>query len=183
MGSYGIHIDAQLDSLRKIREAKEFAKAVKADNAAVPTRLWDNRIRSGGSDQDTRDRIFSLLRRSMHRRFLRLLRTDCCRYMWETHGSRWLKAPRLTKEGRPTEVELDRRAITNILWHNVHTNWFEFNAGSRLVHFRFPKIYRTMARDGVPVWFERPGPNTREAQCRTPVPVMEGMKGERRSEV
>jgi hypothetical protein len=28
-GSYGIHIDAQLESLRKIKEAKEFAKAVK----------------------------------------------------------------------------------------------------------------------------------------------------------
>ena len=168
VGSYGMHIDAQLDALQKIREeAKEFAKAIKADNAAVPKRLWDDRMRSGGSGQDTRDKVFALLCRAMHQRLLRLLRLDCCRYTKETHGRRrghWSKALRLTKEGRPTEVKLDRRAITNVLWHNVHTNWFEFNAGSRLVHFCFPKIYRTMACDGVPVWFGRPGPNTRDAQ-------------------
>ena len=183
VGSYGIHVDAQLDSLRKIREAKEFAKAVKADNAAVPTRLWDDRIRSGGSDQDTQDRIFGLLRRAMHRRFLKLLRVDCCRYMRDTHGSHWIKAPRITKGGQPTEVELDRRAIANILWHNVHTNWFEFNAGSRLVHFRFPKLYRTMARDGVPVWFERPGPNTREAQKTIADPDLRSKAKEKISKV
>ncbi len=37
LGLYGIHMDSQLESLRKIKEAKEFAKAVKADNVAVPT--------------------------------------------------------------------------------------------------------------------------------------------------
>jgi hypothetical protein len=51
-----------------------------------------------------------------------------------------------------------------MLWHNVHTNWFEFHAGSRLIHFHFPARYRTMACDGVPVWFERLGPTTRESQ-------------------
>ncbi len=176
VGSYGMHIDAQLDALQKIREeAKEFAKAIKADNAAVPKRLWDDRMRSGGSGQDTRDKVFALLCRAMHQRLLRLLRLDCCRYTKETHGRRrghWSKALRLTKEGRPTEVKLDRRAITNVLWHNVHTNWFEFNAGSRLVHFCFPKMYRTMACDGVPVWFGRPGPNTRDALRRlSPIPT------------
>ncbi len=29
MGSYGIHVDSQLEALRKVKEAKEFAKAVK----------------------------------------------------------------------------------------------------------------------------------------------------------
>ncbi len=36
LGSYGIHVDSQIKSLRKIKEAKEFAKAKKADNAEVP---------------------------------------------------------------------------------------------------------------------------------------------------
>jgi hypothetical protein len=51
-----------------------------------------------------------------------------------------------------------------MLWHTTHTNWFKFHAGSRLVHLRFPIQYRTMARDGVLVWFEKPGPATCEAQ-------------------
>ena len=43
-GSYGVHIDAQCDALEKVAEAKEFAKAVKADDAAVPKHLWNGRI-------------------------------------------------------------------------------------------------------------------------------------------
>jgi hypothetical protein len=37
MGSYGILVDSQIESLRKVGEAKEFAKAVKANDAEVPT--------------------------------------------------------------------------------------------------------------------------------------------------
>jgi hypothetical protein len=51
-GSYGIHIDAQLESLQKIKEAKEFAKAVKSDNAEIPVYLWNNRIRLPGMSQE-----------------------------------------------------------------------------------------------------------------------------------
>jgi hypothetical protein len=43
-GSYGVHINAQCDALKKVAEAKEFAKAVKADDAAVPKHLWNDRI-------------------------------------------------------------------------------------------------------------------------------------------
>ncbi len=41
IGSFGIHIDAQLESLRKVHEAKEYAKAVKADDAKIPIHLWN----------------------------------------------------------------------------------------------------------------------------------------------
>ena len=51
-----------------------------------------------------------------------------------------------------------------MIWHTTHTNWFEFHAGSRLVHLHFPIQYRTMVRNRVPVWFKKPGPATREAQ-------------------
>ncbi len=75
-----------------------------------------------------------------------------------------MEALRFTKEGQTTEFKRDRAAIASMLWHNVHTNWFEFHAGSKLIHFHFPVRYRTMARDGGPVWFEWPGPTAREAQ-------------------
>ena len=66
LGLYGIHMDSQLESLRKIKEAKEFAKAVKADNPAVPTQLWDDRIKSEGVSQGAHDKTFATFRRSGH---------------------------------------------------------------------------------------------------------------------
>jgi hypothetical protein len=44
MGSYGMHGDAQRESLCLIEEAKSFAKVVKADDAEVPTHLWNNQV-------------------------------------------------------------------------------------------------------------------------------------------
>ena len=41
LGSFGMVIDAQLLSLRRAKEAKEHAKAVKADDTAVTEHLWD----------------------------------------------------------------------------------------------------------------------------------------------
>ena len=39
---------AQLESLRRIEEAKEYAKAVKADDADIPVQLWNDRVRAPG---------------------------------------------------------------------------------------------------------------------------------------
>jgi hypothetical protein len=83
--------------------------------------------------------------------------------MRRTHGDDWGTGP-WVKYGQMTKLGKDREAIAGMLWHTSHTSWFEYHAGSRLVHFRFPPLYRTMARDGVPVWFKHPGPTTREAQ-------------------
>ena len=56
LGSYGIHIDSQCDSLEKVDEAKASAKAVKADDAGVPVHLWNDRIRTPlGVTQEQRD--------------------------------------------------------------------------------------------------------------------------------
>jgi hypothetical protein len=63
-----------------------------------------------------------------------------------------------------TETGQDWLAIAGMLWHATHTNCFEFHAGSRLAHLRFPLWYRASAQDGIPAWFEQPGPTSREAQ-------------------
>ena len=88
---------------------------------------------------------------------------DCVSYMTTTHGSTW-KKPRHTKEGHLTKLGRDRRAMAEILWHSAHTNWFDYHSGSHLFHFWFPPQYREIARNGVKVYFERPGPTTRESQ-------------------
>jgi hypothetical protein len=163
MGSYGIHVDSQLKLLRKIKEAKEFAKAVKADNAEIPLYLWNDRIRVQGIINETRDAALTSLRKMGHRRFMKSLVWDCVTFMWRMHCQSWGTLLQ-SKDGMSMELGRDWEVIAGMLWHNVHTTWFDSHAGSRLVHLRFPILFRTMARDGVPVWFERPGPTTQEAQ-------------------
>jgi len=162
-GSYGIHIDAQLESLRKIKEAKEFAKAVKSDDAEIPVYLCNDRIRSPDMSKETRDAALTAFRKLGHRWFMRGLVRDCTEYVVRFHGPAWTGRLR-GKDGMITETGQDRLAIAGMLWHATHPNWFEFHAGSRLVHLRFPLRYRASARDGIPAWFERPGPTSREAQ-------------------
>ena len=55
LGSNGIHGDAQQESLLKVEEAKEFAKAVKADDAEITLFLWNNRIEAPGVTKERRD--------------------------------------------------------------------------------------------------------------------------------
>ncbi len=89
----------------------------------------------------------------------------CYGYMAKVHGQDWhTKRRRGGKEEAINELGRDQEAISNLLWHSTHTSWFEYNAGSHLIHFRYPERYRREARDGVKTFFEKPGPTTRRAQ-------------------
>jgi hypothetical protein len=85
MGSYGIHIDSQLEALRKVKEAKEFAKAVKADDAEIPFHLWNDRIRLEGIPKKRWDAALNGLRKMGHCWFMRGLVQDCVMFMRSTH--------------------------------------------------------------------------------------------------
>ena len=166
LGSYGIHGDAQRELFLKVEEAKEFAKAVKADDAEIPLFLWNNRIKAPGVTKERRDAALDSFRKLGFVWFMRGLRRDCTRFMRETHGEDWCSMPRRHPGGGNalTELGCNQQAIISMLWHASHTTWFEFHAGSRLVHFRFSIRYRQMARDGVPVFFESPGPTMKGRQ-------------------
>ena len=71
-----------------------------------------------------------------------------------------LAADGVTKFGR------DQTALVQLLRHLAQTDWFEYHAGSRVAHFRFPARYQKIARDGVPIYFEKPGPSTKGSQPR-----------------
>jgi hypothetical protein len=94
---------------------------------------------------------------------MRGLARDCVMYMRSMHGPSWGTLPQ-KRDGVLTELGRDQEAVLDMLWHAMHTSWFDYHTGSRLVLLRFLTHFRAMARDGVPVWFERPGPTTREAQ-------------------
>jgi len=147
-----------------VEESKDFARAVKADDAEIPIHLWNDRVRAPGVSKERRDKALVGLRKLGFRRFRKVLLRDCSVYLASAYGADWERQPRRRRGGERTELDRDQGAITSMLWHSTHTNWFEFKAGSRLVHFRFPERYRKEVRDGVKVFFERPGPTTRKKQ-------------------
>ncbi len=164
IGSYGILGDAQVESLQRIEEAKEFVKAVKADNADIPVYLWNERFKSPGISKEKQDAPLTGFQKLGLRLFMCGLVEDCIAHMKEAHGPAWMGKSRRHQDGVLTELGRDQAGIVNLLWHSIHTNWFEFNAGSRLVHLRFPLRYRRMAKDGVLAWFTKPGPTTKGTQ-------------------
>ncbi len=103
MGSYGIQVDSQLESLQKIKEAKEFAKAVKVDDAEIPVYLWNDRIRSPGIIREEQDAALTRFRKLGHQVFMRGLVCDCTEYMRLTHGPTWGFMPR-RRDGTPTKL-------------------------------------------------------------------------------
>jgi hypothetical protein len=162
MGSYGVHGDAQRESLCLVEEAKALAKAVKADDAEIPIHLWNDRVKAPGISKEKRDNALVGLHKLRFRLFRKSLLRDCSAYLESAYGADWERKPCQGKGGKRTKLDQDQDAITNMLWHSTKTSWFEFNAGSRLVHFCFPDGYRKEARDGVKTFFERPGPTTRK---------------------
>jgi hypothetical protein len=179
-GSFGVVINAQLDSLRKIREAKEYAKATKSDDSAVNPAIWNRGVSKPGVSDEERDRALEGFRKLGLRMFRSALRRDCASFLREKYGSNWTSEPRETG-GHLTALGRDLQAIRSMLWHCTQTNWFEYGAGSRLIFFRFPLRYRRIARDGVPIHFEGPGPTTKEPQPRISDPARrEKVKGKLR---
>ena len=182
VGSYGTHVDAQHTALQLVNEAKDYAKAVKADDAEIPVYLWNNRIPAVGATAEALGSALTSLRKLGWRWYIKVLLRDCIRYMREEHGDNWPSKPRYAREGI-TEVSKDQSSIVKLLWHSTQTDWFEYNAGSKLVHFRFPKRYRKLARDGVPIFFEKPGPTTRGFQPRIADSVVRDLTREKVAKV
>ena len=164
-GSYGMHLDAQRTALRLVKEAKEYAKAVKADDADIPVHLWNDRISAAGVSSEVIGVALTALRKLGWLWFMKTLRRDCIRFMKDRHGLNWASKPRTAGEGT-TELGRDQAGISSVLWHSTQTNWFEYHAGSKVVHFRFPARYQKLARDGVPIYFEQPGPSMKSMQPR-----------------
>lgn len=75
------------------------------------------------------------------------------------YGNEWFGLPRKAK-GKSTEFQNEIRGLSSIIWYSTECNWFEYKSGSALHYFRFPISYQGIAKDGVPVFFEKEGPRT-----------------------
>jgi hypothetical protein len=59
LGSYGVHGDAQWESICLVEKAKAYAKAVKLDDMPVPEHLWNDRVKALGIAKETRDKALA----------------------------------------------------------------------------------------------------------------------------
>eukprot|EP00804_Cyclotella_cryptica_P010959 CCRYP_016684-RA/>CCRYP_016684-RA protein AED:0.10 eAED:0.14 QI:0/0/0/1/0.25/0/5/0/1241 len=156
------------EMLKAVDDASIGKKAARADDAKVPVYLWNMRI-CGFESEEERDKAangFWLFGQSL---FSSGLRRDCAysleqKYGLEADGSpRWMSMPR-HKDGRLTELGWELQGIQNMMWHALETNLFKYICGSKTYHFRFPICYHSLARDGCKIYFERPGPTTKQTQ-------------------
>jgi hypothetical protein len=172
LGSYRVHGNAQRESICLVEEAKAYAKAVRSDDVPVPEHLWNDHVKALGIAKEMRDKALAGFQNLGLRWFKSALKRDCADFVARAHGVDWTSKPRKGRNGDLTELSQDQHAIANLVWYSTHTNWFEFNAGSQLVFFRFPQQYWREARDGVRTFFEQPRPTTRRAQPIIQDPVI-----------
>ncbi|KAL3801923.1 LOW QUALITY PROTEIN: hypothetical protein ACHAWO_010695 [Cyclotella atomus] len=163
-------LTATKQTLDQITQATIGLKAVKADDADVLVYLWNRRI-IGDNPTSARERALNGFRKLGFRWFLRGLCLDCARRLVAKFGRAWEFMALRTPEGRLTRIGKEKEAMRHMIWHAIHTNWFEYKAGSHLYHFRFP-ISGGEAQDGVPIYFEKPGPSVMQRQPEFPNPAM-----------
>jgi hypothetical protein len=154
---------ADKETLEEITKATIGLKAVKADDAEVPVYLWDRRI-VGDNPSERKQKALTGLRLFGLRLFRRGLFKDCIDRLERKFGRAWRLLPLRTPSGKLTPVAKEKEALRHILWHATEATWFEYLRGSRIHHFRFPFRYQRMARDGVPIFFETPGPSKMQRQ-------------------
>lgn len=160
----------QIEAQDFITRAKNNMKAAKADDAEVPVHVWNDallrgvQLKSGTSPEDV-DRAANVLREWWLKRFWRKLYDACLTRLRKhsTDESHWTVKPRV-KNGQATDLGMEIHALNAVLWHSTQGNWFEYKSGSALHYFRFPVFYQDIAKDGVPVFFEKEGPRTKRKQ-------------------
>jgi hypothetical protein len=162
---------ASQNTLEAITKATIGLKAVKADDAEVPTYLWDLRV-LGPNPEARKLKAMHGFRLFGQVVFLRCLRKDCTARLEHKFGRAWRFMSCTTPSGKLTRIGREKEAIRNLLWHASHASWFEYHCGSHLYHFRFPIHYQRMARDGVPIYFEKPGPSIMNPQPDFPDPAV-----------
>ena len=108
---------------------------MKSDATLIPVYLWNKRV-EGFESVEQRDKLLFGFRRFGMLLFLMALWRDLACYLVETYRENWCEQPRKRVESL-IPLGGDHVAMTNIIWHTTHSNWFEFHVGSRVVGLCF----------------------------------------------
>jgi len=128
-------------------EHDRMAKAVKSDDAKVPTMLWD--IRTGlfkEKDHQRMPRVMracNLLRRKMWGRWMRNIYRSYLRY----------RRGELMRRGLSTLPDGELDAAREALMYAAHSDWWEWHEGSSIFFWRWPKAWEEEIRDGLAPFF------------------------------
>ncbi len=151
LGSVGLTL---LERREAEAETKRMQAATKSDDAEVPVHLWDHRI-------------LPQLEHPGRNPILNTIRVFCLRW-WRRNVLReflaWYKAthPTVLRKGR---IDV-RRSLKNqkakhdldcgrdCIWRCADSSWWEWDVGSRPLHWRWPKEYQVQIRDGLKPWFQ-----------------------------
>jgi hypothetical protein len=147
-------------SIQERRDGRE-AKALKADNAAVPEYLWDDRVaRALPRALPTQDyrRVLWVLREASLRFWKRKVAVD----FWT-----WWKGE--LEEARRTGREVPLRSLvvgSKALAHASDASWWDWDRGSAPFFWRWPKEFQLEIRDGMPPRFIDTPPTKQDPQRR-----------------
>lgn len=156
-----IDIEAEIERLSGIKHQHDEAKAVKSDDAAVPIHLWDSFITRGKEVSPKLTGQLAAIRQAALQRYRRKLTQDYLRFLKDKHGMWYCEWERQRGDHK---LHLDLAALREIVHRACHNTWFEYTVGSRVHYFRFPTKYVSVARDGVPIFFTSPGPESIQPQ-------------------
>jgi hypothetical protein len=131
------------DLCHSIKQEHDMAKAMKANDAAVPVHLWDEAIFRGLPSPVEKKVLMTLQDYFLGKYQLHLWR-DARRFLHLTHGDDWPSKIHV----RESEAKEDADAIHDILWRATGNDWFKYPCGSRLIFFCFPEHYRIQAKRG-----------------------------------
>jgi len=129
------------------------AVAVKADDAAVPHELWDERVWARFPWTEDRRHSYAnrfgrgplnAIRHLGLRVWRRNVRVSLLSYLKQMYGPAWATC----QAGRR-----DREVGRECLWRTTFCDWWEWLRGSTLFFWRWPPGQRHLARDGHPVWW------------------------------
>ncbi len=132
----------------------DFSKAVRADDAEIPTFIWDERIWKLGFHSQLhlslfQDRlknscplamIWEFFLRWWRKKVWRSLR----RFLHATHGPSWADCP---------DAQQERDVERDCLVHVTGADWWEWREGSTLMFWRWPSYARDLALNSHKPWF------------------------------
>jgi hypothetical protein len=147
------------ESARQRREAK----AVKADDAAVPVHLWDSRLKLPGLSHLDPTLLASNLaiirEKFLLQRWKQNLRRCFISYLVNEYGADWHD-----KISHNAELNQDLETGRDALRRGMLSSWWGWDAGSTLFFWRWPKEFCKEARDGTNVQISGMLPKYRQPQ-------------------
>jgi hypothetical protein len=160
---------------------QQFSKAVKSDDAATPTHLWNDRVwrrphskvQLGKFKKRYASCPLDVIRSCLLHRWRRNVLRSLLMYLQTKFGVDWCARPR---DDWSEDLLKDLESGAECIMRAMGADWWEWTAGSRLFFWRWPGNHQAAARDGYPLYviedlprYKRPQPQEKHPEIRKKV--------------